>query len=310
MTVVRLVQAIPVVLVVATISFVLVQLMPGSPAEAVLGQRATPEAIARLEAEQGLDRPVLVQYVDSIVSLLRLDLGTSLVSGAGVLDLLGDRLPITMSMALLGLAVSAVVGIGIGAYAAVRGGWWDGVLTSLSGLGLAVPNFWLGSIAVLVFAIWWDLLPATGYVAFGRDPAQWLVHLVLPVGVLAVIQVASIARQTRTAMQEQLRQDYVRALRATGTPRRVIVWKHALRNASAPVVTTLGLQFVGVLGGTVIIEQVFGLRGIGSLMVEAANVRDVPLLQGIVVFSAIVVLAVNLLVDVLSVLLNPRMAAS
>lgn len=299
-------EAIPVILGVASVSFLLVQFLPGSPAEAILGQRATPEAVAALNAQLGLDEPVWQQYGSYVLGLVRGDLGSSLISGVAVSEIVFARLPITMSLAIVAAIVSAVIGIGLGALAAVRGGWFDRALTALTGLGLAIPNFWLGVVSVLVFSIWLAWLPATGFVELTVDPAQWALHLVLPVAVLSVVQIAAIARQTRAAMLVEFTRDYVRSLRATGISRRTILWKHILRNASAPVVTTLGLQFVGVLGGSVIIEQVFGIRGLGSLMVESANSQDLPVLQGIVVLSAVIVLAVNLVVDIVALVLNPK----
>lgn len=302
----RLLESVPTILVVASISFLLVQLIPGSPAQAILGDRATPEAVKALEEQLGLDQPVWAQYLDSMVGLLQLDLGNSLMSGTPVSELVWNRLPVTISLAIVTVAVSAVSGIFIGAFAAVKGGSLERFLMIGSGLGLALPNFWVGVISVLIFSLWLGLLPATGYVPLSADPGEWAIHLIMPVAVLALVQVASIARQTRSAMSEQFRRDYVRALRASGTPRRIIIWKHALRNAAIPVVTTLGLQFIGVLGGSVIVEQVFALRGIGSLMVESAHVGDVPVLQGIVILTAIIVIAVNLLVELLYYLLNPK----
>jgi len=306
----RVLEMIPVILGVASVSFLLIQFIPGSAAEAILGQRATPEAVAALNAQLGLDRPAVVQYLDSMGALLRGDLGSSLISGAPVIELVWNRLPVTFSLAVLTTVVSAVIGIAVGAVAATRGGVVDKVLIVGSGVGLAIPNFWLGIVAVLVFAIWLRWLPATGYVELWADPLAWATHIVLPVAVLAVLQIAAIARQTRSAMLIEFRRDYVRALRAAGIGHSRIVWRHALRNASGPVVTTMGLQFVGVLGGSVIIEQVFALRGIGSLMVESANVSDIPVLQGVVILTAVIVLVVNLAVDLLSFALNPKVRPS
>jgi peptide/nickel transport system permease protein len=302
----RVLLGVPLVLIVATVAFFLVQLTPGSPAAAVLGTQATPEAIVRFEESLGLSRPVFVQYAEYMGHLLTLNLGESWLTGEPVRDLLASRLPVTVSLAVLATLVAMTLGIAVGTGAAVRGGWVDRVLTGGSGIGLAVPNFWLASILVLVFSLGLGLVPATGYVPFATDPSQWLNHLILPVATLAIAMVASFARQTRTSMLEQLSSDYVRTLRGVGTPARSIIWRHTLRNAAAPVLNTAGLQFVGVLGGAIVIEQVFALPGLGRAIVQSASSRDLPVLLGAVVVSAIVVLIVNILVDVAVAVLNPR----
>ncbi|MDX2377855.1 ABC transporter permease [Microbacterium sp. LRZ72] len=302
----RALMGIPLVLVVATVAFFLVQFTPGSPAAAVLGTQATPEAIARFETGLGLDRPVLVQYAEYMGRLLVLDLGESWLTEQPVAEILASRLPVTMTLATLATLVAMLIGILIGTGAAVRGGWIDRVLTGGSGVGLALPNFWLASILVLIFSLNLALVPATGYVPFTSDPAQWANHLILPVATLAIAMIASFARQTRTSMIEQLSSDYVRTLRGAGISRASIVSRHTLRNAAAPVLNTAGLQFVGVLGGAIIIEQVFALPGLGRAIVQSASARDLPVLLGAVVVSAIVVLIVNIVIDVAVAALNPR----
>ncbi|MFI8593158.1 ABC transporter permease [Microbacterium sp. NPDC078428] len=306
----RALMGIPLVLVVATVAFFLVQLTPGSPAAAVLGTQATPEAIARFEEGLGLDRPVLMQYAEYMGQLLTLDLGQSWLTREPVGDILASRLPVTVTLAVLSTLVAMLLGIAIGTAAAVRGGVVDRVLTAGSGVGLALPNFWLASILVLFFSLTLGLVPATGYVPFAADPAQWANHLILPVATLAVAMIASFARQTRTSMLEQLSSDYVRTLRGVGTTPMSIVWRHTLRNAAAPVLNTAGLQFVGVLGGAIVIEQVFALPGLGRAIVQSASARDLPVLLGAVVVSAIVVLIVNVLVDIAVAALNPRVRLS
>ncbi|HVW18484.1 MAG TPA: ABC transporter permease [Solirubrobacteraceae bacterium] len=302
----RLVVAIPLIVAVASISFLFLQITPGSPASVILGTRATPEGIRELDHKLGLDQPLPTQYGDYLSELVHGTLGHSLLNGQSVTGLLASRLQVTLSLAILATLVSAVVGMWLGTFVATRRGWYDRVLTPVSGLGLAMPSFWLGTLLVLLLAIHTHALPATGYVPIERSVVQWAYHLVLPVVALSAALVAAIARQTRVAMIEELGRDYVRALRAAGVPRRSIVWRHALRNASIPVVTTLGLQFVGVLGGAVIIEQVFSLPGVGSLVLQAANSHDVPVVQGVVVASAVVVLVVNLVLDLVLMALSPK----
>jgi peptide/nickel transport system permease protein len=303
---IRVALGIPLVLLVATASFFLVQLTPGSPAAAVLGTRATPEAIVEFERRLGLDQPLISQYLDYLGELLTLNFGKSWLTGESVGSIVGVRLPVTITLAVLATLIAMAIGIAVGAIAARRGGWTDRILTGASGVGLALPNFWLASILVLVFSLGLGIVPATSYVSFFDEPGEWANHLILPVTTLALAMIASFARQTRAAMLEQLESDYVRTLRASGTPEVLIVWKYALRNAASPVITTAGLQFVGVLGGAVIIEQVFALPGMGRQVVQAASTRDLPVVLGVVVFSAIVVLIVNIFIDLLVNLLNPK----
>jgi peptide/nickel transport system permease protein len=303
----RLIVAIPLIFVVASISFLFVLITPGSPASIILGTQATPQGIKQINHELGLDKPVLTQYLHYLSQLAHFTLGHSVLNNQSVMSLLVPRLQVTLSEAVLATVVSAVIGMWWGTLAATRRGWVDRVMTPISGLGLAMPSFWLGTILVLLFAIRSHVLPATGYVAVQTSPLQWARHLVLPVLALSLPLVAAITRQTRTQMMVELEKDYVRALRAAGVPRWSIVWRHALRNASIPVVTTLGLQFVGVLGGAVIVEQVFSLPGLGSLVLQATTTHDIPVVQGVVVASAVIVMAVNVLLDVVLIALSPKM---
>lgn len=302
----RLIVAIPLIFAVASISFLLVQITPGSPASVILGTQATPQGIKQVNHALGLDKPILIQYVNYLRQLVHGTLGHSLINNQSVMSLLIPRLQVTLSEAILATIVSAIIGMWLGTLVATHGGWADRVLTPTSGLGLAMPSFWLGTILVLLFAIRSHVLPATGYVAIQTSPVQWAIHLVLPVVALSLALIAAITRQTRAQMITELEKDYVRTLRAAGVSRRSIVWRHALRNASIPVVTMLGLQFVGVLGGAVIVEQVFSLPGIGSLVLGAATTHDIPVIQGVVVVSAVVVMAVNLVLDLVLMLLSPK----
>jgi peptide/nickel transport system permease protein len=302
----RLLEAILLVFLVASASFILIHLAPGSPADIILGTNATPEGIAKINHALGLDQPLFFQYVTYITSLARFDLGSSVINNLPVGAIVWSRLPVTMSLAVMATILSSAVGILAGAVAATRGGILDKVLTTLSGVGLALPTFWVGAALVLVFGLTLRLLPGAGYTQPGDSLAGWLGHMILPVTALSLGQVAGIARQTRGAMLTEAERPYVRALLAAGVGRRSIVWKHMLRNAAIPVVTTLGLQFVGVLGGAVVIEYLFALPGIGSALLSAATSHDIPILQGLVVLSAVIVLVVNLLVDLLVVFLSPK----
>jgi peptide/nickel transport system permease protein len=302
----NLAGAIPLILLVATVSFLLVQMTPGSPAEVILGTSATPDEIARVNAELGLDRPIIEQYAGYIADLARGNMGKSLISGQPVSKLVGSRLPVTMSIALLAALFSTLIGVLLGVAAAVRSGPIDRAVTTLSGVGLALPNFWVGALLVFGFSLTWKWLPATGYISLGESVIGWGKHLLLPVVTLTIAQLAAITRQTRSAVLLEAGKDYVRSLRAAGVSERSILWRHILRNASIPVATTLGLQFVAVLGGAVVIEFYFAVPGIGALIVASAQSHDIPVIQGIVVMSAVIVLAVNLLIDLIVGLLNPK----
>lgn len=302
----RILAAAPLILVVASISFFMVQLTPGSPAGAILGNAASPEAITQVEKKLGLDRPVAEQYFGYISSLARGDLGRSWITGEPVVTQMAERLPVTIGLALVATLVATASGLLLGTAAAVGRSNIDRTIMVLSGVGLAVPSFWIGALLVLVFALELRWLPATGHVFLWADPVEWARHLALPVAALSVGLIASVTRQTRAALLAEFSQDYVRSLLGAGVPRRSVIWRHALRNASIPVVTSLGVQFVGLLGGAVVIEYYFALPGIGALVVAAAQAHDLPVVQGVVVVSAFVVLAVNLVLEFAVALLNPK----
>jgi peptide/nickel transport system permease protein len=302
----RLLIAIPTLLIVATLTFFLMKAVPGSPAAAVLGTNATPQQYERIEDQLGLNRPVLDQYGSYMGDLLTGDLGRSYVSNQPVSKLVSDRLPVTLSLAAVATLLSLVVGVLVGTFAAIRGGIVDRIVTTGSGLGLALPSFWVAVLLALVFSIKLGWFPATDYIRFGDSPWEWLRHIVLPVLALAFVQVATIARQTRSEMIRVLDQDFIRTLRANGLSRRSVIWKHGLRNAAVPVVTVMGLQFVAVFGGAIIIERVFALPGVGTLTLNSATTNDLPIVQGVVVTTAAMVLVVNLLIDVLYWMLQPQ----
>lgn len=302
----RLLFAVPLLLIITTFSFLLVSFVPGDPVASILGPDASPEQYDELRAQLGLDQPLIIQYLDYMAGLAGGDLGTSIQSGREVSELVWTRLPVTMSLAVVGILVTFVLGVLFGLVAALSRGWPGRAAQVVSLAGISIPNFWLGVLLVLLFAITLGVLPATGYVPISESPWLWARSLVLPVATLAFAGLATVARQTRAAVNDTLSRDYVRTLLASGTPRREIIFKHALRNASIPVVSVLGFLFIGIFGGAIIIEQVFALPGVGQLTISAVTNHDIPLIQGVVVVSAIVVLIVNLVVDVLYVGLNPK----
>ena len=302
----RLAFSIPMIIVIASLTFMLVNLIPGDPALAILGPEASAAEYERVREELGLNRPLVMQYADWMWGALRGDFGVSLRTGQPVTGMILERLPVTLSLSVVAIIVTAVVGILIGLVGVLRGGAVGKISQVVAVLGSSLPNFWLGIVLVVIFAVGLGWLPATGYVPFTKDPGGWASHLVLPVAAIALAGVAAIARQTRASMVDVLGRDYIRTLLAAGTPRGEIIYKHALRNAAIPVVTSLSFQFIGLLSGAVIVDQVFALPGLGQVLLVAISGRDVPVVQGAVIFSAIIVIVVNLAVDLVNAWLNPK----
>ena len=303
----RLAVAVPLVLVVATISFFLVQLVPGSPAAAILGPTATQEQVDTLEQTLGLDKPAGTQFVEWLGHAVQGDLGRSYLTGASVTDTLTQSIAPTLSLAVLSTLFTLLVGLVLGMAAAVKGGRTDKVVQWLGSLGMAIPNFWLAALLVFVFAIQIPLFPATGYAELGTDGfGPWLSHLVLPILALSAVNLGQIAFQARAAFADALSRDFVRTLQATGVPRRRILAKHLLRNASVPVVTVTGLTFIFTLGGVVVLELIFTLPGMGNLMLQSVQTNDFSVVQGGVLYFSLAVILVNLVVDIATAGLDPR----
>lgn len=302
----RLLRSVPMLFVVSLLTFVLVSLSPGDPAVTVLGTNATAAQYAAVRRQLGLNLPLWSQYWHWLVGALQGHLGNSLFSSQSVTSILGARLIVTLTLVILATAVSAVVGVGLGVLSSLRSRAVARTTDVVSMLGFAIPNFWLGLILILVFAVKLRLLPATGWIPFSSSPAGWLRSLVLPVVTLAAGGATGIAKQTRDSMSDQLSQEYILALRATGISERSIIFRHALRNAAIPVVTVIGLFFVGMLGGAVLIEQIFTLPGLGSEAVTATSSHDLPVIQGVALCFAIIVVIVNLIIEVAYGWLNPK----
>ena len=297
---------------VSVLTFLLSALAPGDAAKAILSGQTTsytPEQYQQLRHALGIDRPLPVQYWDWLDRLLHGSLGVDLFSGEPITDALNARLGPSLSIIVGTVLVSAMAGVGIGVYSAVRGGPAGRLVNGPSLVGLATPNFWLSLVLIEVFAVQLPVFPATGYTPFGTDTAQWLRGLVLPVAALSVGGAAFVARQTRDAMADTLARDFIVALRAHGLPRRSIIFRHALRNAAVPVVTLLGLMFVSLLGGTVLIESVFAIPGLGQQAVTASSTHNLPMIEGVAFYFTVVVVIVNLLVDLAYGWLNPQVRA-
>ncbi|MDK3258474.1 ABC transporter permease [Blastococcus capsensis] len=307
----RLLVSIPLLLVVSFLIFSLIVLVPGDPAVALAGPQPTPEAIEAVRERLGLNDPFLVQYWDWLSGALTGDLGNSLFTGQTVWESIIARLPATLSLAAAALVLAVILGLTIGAVAGLRPGRLiDRLATFLASLGVAIPYFWLGMMLVLFLAIQNPWLPAVGYVPFSDDPVQWLLHLVIPATALALAPAAVIARQTRAAVSTVMAEDYVRTARAKGLSPRRVVGKHAMKNAALPVVTVFGIEANRLIGGTVVIEQLFAMPGIGQLAYQGVFSRDFPIVQGVLLVTALMVLFINILVDVSYGYFNPRIRQS
>jgi ABC-type dipeptide/oligopeptide/nickel transport system permease component len=295
----RLLLTVPVLLGVATLVFALIHLVPGDPAQSMLGESASPAEIARLQKTLGLDQPLLTQYRAFLAGVARGDLGTSFRFGTPVTQEIRKRLPDTAVLALCAMAVAIIVAIPLGIVAAVfRGRFLDHAAMTLALAGISMPSFWLGPLLALFFAVRLGWLPVSG----SGTP----LHLVLPAVTLGTALAAILARMTRSSVIEELRELYVMAARARGLSQARAVLRHAFRNSLIPVVTIIGLQFGAVLTGTIITETIFGWPGIGRLLIQAINTRDYPLVQGCILFISVTYVAMNLLTDLTYGFLDPR----
>ncbi len=306
----RVLWSIPLLVVVSALTFVLVSLVPGNPAQTILGADANEAQISALHKQLGLDQPLWTQYWQWVDRALHGHLGGSLITGQSVTSILSSRLTVSLTLIIGGTVVASIAGVLLGVLAATRGGVLGRLVEAGAVLGLAVPNFWLGLMLIELFAVRLRVFPATGFVSFGQDPGLWAQSLVLPVAAIAAGGTTFIAVQARDSMLEVMRRDFVRVLEANGIPRRSVLYRHALRNAAIPVVTVIGINFVGLLGGSVLVESVFALPGLGSELVTASSQHDIPVIQGAVLYFTLVVVIVNLLVDVAYGILDPRVRTS
>jgi len=302
----RIAWSVPLVFAVSVLTFVLLAVTPGDPTRAILGEEAPPEAYVQLRDRLGLNDPIYVRYWDWLRDAIHGDLGSSLFTAQPVTSAIATRIPVTIALVLGAMLLSTMIGVGLGVLAAIRGGVSGRVIDVLSLAGTAIPNYWLALVLVAVFAVRWPIFPATGYTTFAQSPTEWLRSLVLPIIVLAVGGFALLAKQTRDAMLDALSRDYVMTLRANAVSERSIIFKHVLRNASIPVVTVLGLKFAQLLSGTVIVESVFVLPGLGGLAVDATQRHDVAIVQGVALCFTFLVVGANLLVDLAYGWLDPK----
>lgn len=323
----RLLDLLPVILGITLLVFLFLQLIPGNPAIVLLGSRATPEQVEQLQTQLGLNQPLPLQYLSFLSKLIRFDLGRSIITGIPITQEIATRWPATFELSVAAMIVAMLFGIPAGILAAVKkNGWVDNLTMSASLLGVSMPVYWLGLLLIYLFAVDLRWLPPSGRIGITTtlQPltgfyvldsilqlnlgalSDALAHLILPALTVGTIPLAIIARITRSAMLEVLSQDYIRTARAKGVLERWVVMKHALKNALLPVVTIIGLQFGTLLGGAILTETIFSWPGIGSWIYEGILARDYPVVQGGVVFVAIVFVLINLLVDISYALLDPR----
>jgi peptide/nickel transport system permease protein len=275
----------------------------------MLGSEASAETREALRHDLGLDRPLLVQYGDWWLNLFRGDLGRSVMVKQPVSEMILQRLPTTVPLALMSMTIAILIAIPAGVISAIRRNTWlDGVVSILAFTGLSIPGFWLGALLILGFAVRWQWFPPGGYVSIVEHPIDGLRHLVLPAIALGTTFAAALTRMIRSSLLEVLSRDYIRTARAKGQRERIVIIRHALRNALIPAVTIVGVQIGGLLSGALIIEQIFALPGIGRLTVQAVLDRDFPLVQGCIIVIALIFVLANLLTDLLYVYLDPRIS--
>lgn len=308
----RLIAAVPVLLGLSIIVFLIMAMVPGDPATAILGSYATPENVERLNRSLGLDKPLPQQYLIWLGNLLQGDFGRSFALNRPVLDEVLERFSATLILAGTALVLCSIIGLLAGIVSAVRQfGWVDRIVMFFVLIGISIPSFFLGLLFILFFAVQLRLLPASGMYAIygGGDLPDLVRHLILPAVTLAIVATGVIARLTRTAMLEVLRQDYIRTARAKGLSERKVIYRHALKAAMVGVIPVIGLQAGFVLGGAVYIETVFQWPGIGAMLVTAISTRDILLVQGGVLFVGVAYVFVNLIADVIQAVLDPRLKA-
>lgn len=302
----RLISSIVLVLAVSFVGFVLLSLASGDTAQNMLGQNATQQQIDTKNVELGLDKPILTRYVVWLSAVAQGDFGRSWFTGENVIQSLATRLPVTLSLVTGVMIFASIIAFSLGSFAAIRRGKVDRVVQVFSALGFGMPGFLVALFLVTIFSIQLGWFPATGYVPPQVSPGGWLSTVALPVIALSVNTIAGVTQQVRSAVAETLELDYIRTLRSRGLPERVIIMKHVLRNAATPALTVLALQFVGLLGGAVVIESIFALPGLGTMAVTYTERGDVPVIMGLIVLTVLIVVVVNLLVDLAVGWLNPK----
>jgi peptide/nickel transport system permease protein len=303
----RLLISVPVLVLVSLMSFAVIWLVPGDPAAVFLDVSATPQQLAQVRHQLGLDQPFYLQMLAWYGRILHGDLGQSILLNRSVAQAIIERLPVTLSLTALALAFAVLMGVAAGLLAAMRHQTWaDQSLMVLALLGLSIPEFWLGLMLIFFFAVRLHWFPAGDFVPISESFSGWWHSLAMPAFTLAAVQMGFIARMTRSAMLEVLRQDFIRTADSKGLPWSIVVTRHGLPNALVPILTVIGIVTGGLLGGAVVVEQVFSLPGVGRLVIGAVLSRDFPVIQGTLLFVAVIYLAINLIVDILYAVVDPR----
>ncbi|KKE80212.1 MULTISPECIES: ABC transporter permease [Bacillaceae] len=303
----KLSSFITTIIIVSIMIFFVFQLLPGNPAQIILGIDADPHQVAQLEKQLGLDRSPVERYMDWVTGVLQGDLGESLRYQLPVSDIVIDRMPVTASLAILSLLFTVVIGVPLGIFIARSDGKWISIfLNVLTQLGISIPSFWFGFILILIFGVTLQLFPTYGYVPWSEDFLGALRSFFLPSFAIAIGNIAIVIRYLRNTILDQSKMDYVRTARVKGLKERSILYGHILRNSLIPVLTIMGLLIADTLGGSIIIENVFSLPGLGNLLIQSITSRDFPLVQSMVLYIAIIVLLINFIVDMLYKVIDPR----
>ncbi|WP_062521985.1 ABC transporter permease [Demequina silvatica] len=306
----RLGAGVVLLFAITTIAYLLLYLSGGDIARQILGQTATEETVAKKAEELGLNEPLIPRYVNWLSDALHGDFGRSWFSSQPVAETITSRLSVTLTLVVGTVLISAIVSIALGVWAARKRGWVDRLIQVLSILGFAIPSFLIAILLVNVFALNLGWFQPTGYIRWSASPAGWLESVTLPIIALSIGAVAAVAQQVRGSVIDAQRQDWVRTLRSRGVRENKVIYKHVLRNAGGPALAVLALQFVGLLGGTLIVEQIFAIPGIGPLTIQSTTQGDIPIVMGVVVATGVVVVVVNLVFDLLQGFLNPKVRLS
>ena len=303
----KFLQAVPVILIISILAFLLLSLLPGDPAIIIAGEQASPEAVEHVRQQLGLDRPFLQQLAIWLLNLAQGNFGSSLILNQSVLSAVGERLPVTLSLAALSIAVTIPVGVFLGSLAAYyRQSWIDAGVMTFALLGVSIPAFWIAILGIILFSVHLGWVPSSGFTPISQGVGPWLSSVILPALILSLFQIGFLARMTRSAMLDVMGQDFIRTARAKGLSEWRTVGKHALRNALILIITATGILLSTAIGGSVVIEQVFALPGIGRMVVQAILARDYPLVQGTMLIFGFTFVLINLIVDVLYTLADPR----
>lgn len=305
----RIVQCIPTLFIVVTFTFILTRAIPGNPAQTLLGPQATAEDIAAMEIKLGLDQPKWKQYIDYMGDVLHGDFGTSYMYNQPVLELIGQRIGPTLQITLTALIIALIIGVGVGMFSALHQySAFDYIFMVLALVGVSMPIFWLGMMLVNFFSVNLGLLPVSGRGDIANGLWDVISHMILPCLCLCTIPMATFARITRSSMLEVIRSDSIKALRARGISERSVIFKHALKNALPPIITVLGLQLASCFTGAILTENIFSWPGLGTMIVNGINNRDYMLIQGMVLFFAMIFVVINLIVDLAYMVINPRVS--